>query len=974
MGFKKVISLSLTAAMLAAAVSISGSSAADVKDMAYKDVSDSNWFYDDVKYTWEHDLMNGMSNIEFSPNTTLTRAMFITMLGRLDGVEPVETDDFPDVVKDTWYSGYVGWAAQNEIVKGFEDGTFRPEDAMTREQMAASVARYLEYKDCNLTTRGGIFDFTDEDEVQEYAEGAIDVLKVTNIVRGDPEGTFRPQSEITRAESAAIIRRVRDAIVNAWQGYTPEAPGDKATVVGANYLYYMGAAYAGGMDHKLVDTGDEYPILGMSMDRHSEWKTLVLPGNAAGLSISELNIDLSKTPYVKVCYGYTGMDDHIPEAVYTVNRNKKGEIRNGFQETLNFVASADDAGMKTAVADLSEIAAAHPIDPLKQNQTLAFMPCELDYSITGTFNIRYIAFFATKEEADAFTASSDESIEDYLKNYQLYSDLDWREFTDEDDAYYDKLLSDRIAEIKNSPSAVTPEDIEAAGGTAYYVSNVNPNASDDNDGLSPETPWKTMERLKEAHEDFFNGIEFGDGVFFERGSEWYAEDYSAGLTCLTVYGEITYGAYGEGTKPVFSSAVNPSYTNNPASWEATEWPNIYKIKAETNDEWASEPGRCDTGNIFFDGGRAMGIRVVTDDKDYPVAFGAGKVSYDRGYNGNGLEYYETGVADMTNPGTALKHDLEYVHDRSTNTIYLYSKTDENGKSNPAERFEDIKISRSGTAIVNEDAYDYRLDNLAILYGSAYGATLNGMGLTVTNCEIGFVGGALSSVESGIESFGESDGVYIADCYFHDIGDGPVTSQNSANPKAVIQNVTYENNVMAACGNGAEIWSVGEVKNITMRGNIMAYIGYGLTQYQGGEYSNSKGDVICSSIDENGLLEDNIIMHVFGYANSPTSVTYNPESYGYILRNNTYIMNTKSASMAKTYGAFDNWEKDFWKETRVMFPYDYATVSWYTSFGIGTKSAFYYYEGLNEHEEKLSYFMTGYYAEHGGYDPTSATGK
>ena len=153
-------------------------------------------------------------------------------------------------------------------------------------------------------------------------------------------------------------------------------------------------------------------------------------------------------------------------------------------------------------------------------------PFEEGYEGDGRFELRYMAFFKDQASADAFESSKEE---DYLKNYYVYTDISYKELTEEKEAEFDKLLSGRIEEIKNSESEITPADIEGKGGKVWYVSSVR--GDDSNDGKSPERPFKTLEALYDKKGDpnspvLVSKAKPGDGVFLERGSVWYAKTYN----------------------------------------------------------------------------------------------------------------------------------------------------------------------------------------------------------------------------------------------------------------------------------------------------------------------------------------------------------------------------------------------------------------------------------------------------------------
>jgi hypothetical protein len=118
-----------------------------INDLPFVDVNVGDSFYDDVKFVYENGIMNGISATEFAPNSTLTRAMVVTILYRTEGEPEVEfKGTFTDVEAGTWYSEAVEWAAANGIVKGYGNGNFGPTDAVTLEQLAAILNRYATFK------------------------------------------------------------------------------------------------------------------------------------------------------------------------------------------------------------------------------------------------------------------------------------------------------------------------------------------------------------------------------------------------------------------------------------------------------------------------------------------------------------------------------------------------------------------------------------------------------------------------------------------------------------------------------------------------------------------------------------------------------------------------------------------------------------------------------------------------------------
>ena len=174
----------------------------------FDDVSRNAWYRDAVDFAVGNDLMNGVSYNLFAPNDTMTRAMVVTVLYRLEG-EPYTygSTRFTDVVSGSWYADAVAWASENGIVKGTSDTTFSPKQDVTREQLAAILYRYSEY--CGYRTSGGmsIAGFSDADEVSAYARDAVRWAYGIGLIEGRTAATLAPKGTATRAEVATILMR-----------------------------------------------------------------------------------------------------------------------------------------------------------------------------------------------------------------------------------------------------------------------------------------------------------------------------------------------------------------------------------------------------------------------------------------------------------------------------------------------------------------------------------------------------------------------------------------------------------------------------------------------------------------------------------------------------------------------------------------------------------------------------------------------
>ena len=177
----------------------------------FVDVSNNDWFYNSVKYAYENGLMYGVSETEFAPDGDVTRAMFVTVLYRTEGEPYAENSSFVDVASDSYYANAVAWAEENKIVSGVSDTEFAPDMSITREQMAAIVYRYAEYKNCDITVNETA-NYVDSNSISDYARNAVDWLSEKEIMSGNTDGTFAPQANSTRAQTAAVFMRINEKL------------------------------------------------------------------------------------------------------------------------------------------------------------------------------------------------------------------------------------------------------------------------------------------------------------------------------------------------------------------------------------------------------------------------------------------------------------------------------------------------------------------------------------------------------------------------------------------------------------------------------------------------------------------------------------------------------------------------------------------------------------------------------------------
>ena len=185
-------------------------------DFPFTDVTEGDWCYDAVRDVYEKGLMQGVSATLFAPDQSTSRGMIVSILYRLEGSPAVSgSAAFTDVTGDTWCASAVVWASANGIVNGFTDGSFRPDQAVSRQEIAAFLYRYAQYKGYD-TTRGGmaIREFTDYDAISAYALSAMDWCVNAGVLQGSAAKRLNPQSPASRAHVAAMLSRFCRSVQN----------------------------------------------------------------------------------------------------------------------------------------------------------------------------------------------------------------------------------------------------------------------------------------------------------------------------------------------------------------------------------------------------------------------------------------------------------------------------------------------------------------------------------------------------------------------------------------------------------------------------------------------------------------------------------------------------------------------------------------------------------------------------------------
>ena len=176
--------------------------------LPFTDVGPGDWFLENVRYVYEKGLMNGTGDTTFSPKKTTNRAMIVTILHRLEGTPaPDAQAPFTDVPAGQYYAEAVAWAAANSIVNGTGDAAFSPLNNITREQMAAILYRYAQYKNYDVSGSADLSAFADAASISDYAVSALQWAVDAGLINGKGNGILDPKGSATRAEVSAILSR-----------------------------------------------------------------------------------------------------------------------------------------------------------------------------------------------------------------------------------------------------------------------------------------------------------------------------------------------------------------------------------------------------------------------------------------------------------------------------------------------------------------------------------------------------------------------------------------------------------------------------------------------------------------------------------------------------------------------------------------------------------------------------------------------
>ncbi len=204
----------LTVSVLSSNETYTGTTQMDfiIGEFPFTDIETGNRYYEAVQFVYNEGLMVGTSENRFAPNESVSRAMAITVFGRLANATTVENNSFSDVVSGSWYSPYVGWAVANSVVSGYGDGKFGPSDTITRQQMCVILYNYAKAHGIDLDSDAG--SFTTADNIADWALEAVNACYDAGLLSGiTTGGQLNPASLMTRAELADMMMRFAELLI-----------------------------------------------------------------------------------------------------------------------------------------------------------------------------------------------------------------------------------------------------------------------------------------------------------------------------------------------------------------------------------------------------------------------------------------------------------------------------------------------------------------------------------------------------------------------------------------------------------------------------------------------------------------------------------------------------------------------------------------------------------------------------------------
>ncbi len=731
------------------------------------------------------------------------------ILTKAYGAESYET-----IVSDKWAYAIIDLSGVDEVLlEGAESHNLR--------QMHITV-----YKGLSLADLTG-------DEVMYISQLTFfkekpDITEHHAYMKGYAGGLFKPQGNMTRAEACTIVARLA-------AGSDELVPTDKTTSftdVAADAWYHKYISYVESLGYLKSYSGAFLPDQAIT---RAEFVELVY------------NMGLLKDAGKNGSFTDVAADH--PRANVISAAGKAGLV-NGYDNgdgTFSFKPDATITRAEVVKVVNNAYGRSITADQLSKDVKYSFFDVDNDFWAYADICEATIPHIKTGENWAYATIPVAELIAgdraiDFAAGEAYLAELD-------------KTAEAKKQAILNSKTEVT------VTGTSYYVDATNGN--DDNDGKSPETAWKTIEKVNKT------AFKAGDGVFFKRGDIY--------RTRLSTKGGVTYSAYGEGEKPRFYGS--PENGADPSKWTLMEG---------TTNIWVYATEMVDVGAIVFDG-KTVALKEIPDLI--------------------GEEHYVRKKKDVVfDIKTELDENLEFYSEIKSKNMgvikgKVYLRCDE---GNPGTLYKDIEFNTKNN-VIGVGGEGITFDNICVMYGGSHGigsgTTKN---LTVQNCVFGWIGGAIQHYNdngtvtrfgNGVEIYGGCDGYTIDNCYVYQCYDAGLTHQygNGTNNNSMY-NITYSNNLIEDCiysieyfnGDAADGKALRDGRNYKITGNIMRRAGYGFGNQRpdGNASSHIKGWTSRNEYEKGTYVIENNIFDRGMWSLIESRATY--DAWCPIYKNNTFV--------------------------------------------------------------------------------------
>lgn len=655
--------------------------------------------------------------------------------------------------------------------------------------------------------------FKNFDEIKEYDPNlpstsvAIPEIKADgSFINGYTDGTFGPQSNITRAEAITVLSRLLASDTEIKGKYKTEFTDVKeADWFFSNVAFLEALGALGGVTERGSRLIPNQPITRMEV-----CELVAHIAQIKDIKVVDFN-DLSSRDNKEAIFALAS------RGIITGYKNEDGSYSfkpHGTITRAEFVTIIDRLLGRVAVSE--NVDAANKFSDIADHWAKPYI-----VSAANAASVDGKTIWKVSTETKAFVLpETAKTSEDYIKALKAQtSDLTVSAITDG----IEMLAKKRIEEIRSTPTTV------GITGASYYVSA---EGNDKNDGKTPETAWQTLSKVNGAT------LYSGDGVFFRRGDTFRGQ-------LITKTG-VTYSAYGEGNKPnIFGWHKNLAESS---LWEETDVRGIWKYVEKVNE---------DVGNIIFDDKTSARKVIRSTEKN-------GKhLDYRANREFNTWKDLTENMTFFHDCAAAAESALDGAE---KGTGYVYLRCNE---GNPGLVFDSIEMAKKVHVISNSSRNNVRIDNLCVAYGGAHGISAGKCdGLTVTNCEFKWIGGGLQTsigaynrtwptpYGNAIEIYGQATNYTVDNCYIWQAYDAGVTHQGSADGTLAVDNVRYTNNVIEKCVYAVEIF-YGESADKTLKRSMNGvYIENNLLRMGGGFGHYQRPDTGVTALIRNGGILNN----------------------------------------------------------------------------------------------------------------------